>query len=126
VKSGKGLILHFWATWCGPCREEMPALVKFVKETKADPNVEFLAVSVDEDWKAVDTWLKERGIADLPLALDPKGATANRVGTKLFPETWFVAPSGEIFHYIDGPADWNDPRLRALAAEFSRASAAKS
>ena len=126
VKSGKGLILHFWATWCGPCREEMPALVKFVKETKGDPNVEFLAVSVDEDWKVVDTWLKERGIADLPLALDPKGATANRVGTKLFPETWFVAPSGEIFHYIDGPADWNDPRLRALAAEFSRASAARS
>ncbi|HQQ76210.1 MAG TPA: TlpA disulfide reductase family protein [Thermoanaerobaculia bacterium] len=126
VKSGRGLILHFWATWCGPCREEMPGLVKFVKETKGDPNVEFLAVSVDEDWKVVDAWLKERGIADLPLALDPKGDTARRVGTKLFPETWFVAPSGRIFHYIDGPADWNDPRLRALAAEFSRASAARS
>jgi thiol-disulfide isomerase/thioredoxin len=126
VKSGRGLILHFWATWCGPCREEMPGLVKFVKETKGDPNVEFLAVSVDEDWKVVDAWLKERGIADLPLALDPKGDTARRVGTKLFPETWFVAPSGEIFHYVDGPADWNDPKLRALAAEFSRASAARS
>ncbi|HEY3349964.1 MAG TPA: TlpA disulfide reductase family protein [Thermoanaerobaculia bacterium] len=126
VKTGRGLILHFWATWCAPCREEMPGLVKFVKETKGDPNVEFLAVSVDEDWKVVDAWLKERGIADLPLALDPKGDTAHRVGTKLFPETWFVAPSGEIFHYVDGPADWNDPKLRALAAEFSRASAARS
>jgi thiol-disulfide isomerase/thioredoxin len=121
VKTGRGLILHFWATWCGPCREEMPALVKFVKETKGDPNVEFLAVSVDEDWKVVDAWLKERGIADLPLALDPKGDTAHRVGTDKFPETWFVAPSGEIVHTIAGAADWNDPKLRELAAEFSRA-----
>jgi thiol-disulfide isomerase/thioredoxin len=120
VKTGKGLILHFWATWCGPCREEMPALVKFVKETKGDPNVEFLAVSVDEDWKVVDAWLKERGITDLPLALDPKGDTAHRVGTDKFPETWFVAPSGEVLHYIAGAADWNDPKLRELAAEFSR------
>ena len=124
ARSGKGLILHFWATWCGPCREEMPTLVKFVKETKGDRNVEFLAVSVDEDWKVVDAWLKERGIADLPLALDPKGDTAHRVGTDKFPETWFVAPSGEIVHYIAGTADWNDPKLRELAAEFSRAAGA--
>jgi thiol-disulfide isomerase/thioredoxin len=120
ARSGRGLILHFWATWCAPCREEMPGLVAFVKETRGDRNVEFLAVSVDEDWKIVDAWLKERGITDLPLALDPKGGTAHRVGTDLFPETWFVAPSGEVFHYIAGPADWNDPKLRALAAEFSR------
>lgn len=121
AKTGKGLILHFWATWCAPCREEMPALVKFVRETKGDRNVEFLAVSVDEDWKVVDAWLKERGITDLPVALDPKGDTAHRVGTDKFPETWFVAPSGEVLHSIAGPADWNDPKLRALAAEFSRA-----
>ncbi len=120
AKTGKGFILHFWATWCGPCREEMPALVKFVKDTKGDRNVEFLAVSVDEDWKVVDAWLKERGIADLPIALDPKGDTAHRVGTDKFPETWFVSPSGEIVQYIAGPADWNDPKLRAFATEFSR------
>ena len=60
--AGKVVLMNIWATWCVPCREEMPALVKFVKETKGDPNVEFLAVSVDEDWKVVDAWLKERGI----------------------------------------------------------------
>jgi thiol-disulfide isomerase/thioredoxin len=126
AKTGKGLILHFWATWCAPCREEMPALVKFVKETKGDRNVEFLAVSVDEDWKVVDAWLKERGITELPAALDPKGGTAHRVGTDKFPETWFLSPSGEIVHHVVGAADWNDPKLRELAAAFSLAAGAKS
>lgn len=120
ARTGKGLILHFWATWCAPCREEMPALVKFVKETKGDRNVEFLAVSVDEDWKVVDAWLKERGITDLPVALDPKGGTAHRLGTDKFPETFFLTPSGEVFQHIVGAADWNDPKLRDFATEFSR------
>jgi len=101
-KTGRGLILHFWATWCAPCREEMPGLVKFAKETKGDRNVEFLAVSADEEWKTVDAWLKEHGIEGLPVALDPKGGTAHLVGTDKFPETWFVTPSGEILHHVAG------------------------
>lgn len=126
AKTGRGLILHFWATWCAPCREEMPALVKFVRETKGDRNVDFLAVSTDEEWSVVDAWLKERGIEGLPVALDPKGDTAHRVGTDQFPETWFLAPSGEVLQHVVGAADWNDPKLREFAAEFSRAATAKS
>jgi len=124
ARTGKGLILHFWATWCPPCREEMPALVKFVRDTKGDPNVEFLAVSTDEDWKVVDAWLKERGMSDLPVALDPKGDTAHAVGTDKFPETWFISPTGTVFRHIVGETDWNDPALREFAAEFSRSAAA--
>jgi thiol-disulfide isomerase/thioredoxin len=124
-KTGKGLILHFWATWCGPCREEMPELVKFVNDTKGDANVEFLAVSVDEDWKVVDAWLKEHGIVGLPVALDPKGAIASRYGTTGYPETFFIAPSGEIVQHFVGMADWSKPQIRTFAAEFSRAAGAQ-
>ena len=124
-KTGKGLILHFWATWCPPCREEMPELVKFVGDTKSDANVEFLSVSTDEDWKTVDTWLKEHGISGLPVALDPRGATAHLYGTDAYPETWFVAPSGEIVQHAVGMMDWSSPKFRAFAAEFSRASGAQ-
>ena len=119
-KTGKGLILHFWATWCGPCREEMPELVKFVRDTKDDPRVEFLAVSVDEDWRVVDAWLKDRGISGLPVVLDPKGAIADRYGTTGYPETFFIAPSGEIVQHAVGMMDWSSPKFRAFAAEFSR------
>jgi thiol-disulfide isomerase/thioredoxin len=124
-KTGKGLILHFWASWCPPCREEMPELVKFAKDTKGDANVEFLSVSVDEDWKIVDAWLKEQRISGLPVTLDPKGATASLYGITGYPETFFVAPSGEIVQHLVGPADWGAAPLRAFAAEFSRASGAQ-
>lgn len=124
-KSGKGLILHFWATWCGPCREEMPELVKFVRDTKNDPRVEFLAVSVDEDWNVVDAWLKERGISGLKVALDPKGTIAGRYGATGYPETFFIAPSGEIVQHFVGAAGWSKPQVRTFAAEFSRASGAQ-
>jgi thiol-disulfide isomerase/thioredoxin len=123
--TGKGLILHFWATWCGPCRDEMPVLATFVKDTKGDANVEFLAVSVDEGWKVVDAWLKERGLPDLPVALDPKGAIAGRYGLTGYPETFFIAPSGEIVQHFVGMADWSKPQVRSFAAEFSRASGAQ-
>jgi len=122
VRTGKGLILHFWATWCAPCREEMPALVKFVSDTKGDPGVEFLAVSVDEDWKTAEAWLKERGIQGLPLALDPQGPTSRLLGATGYPETFFVTPSGAILEHVIGPADWNDAKFREFAAAFSRAS----
>lgn len=124
AKTGRGLILHFWATWCAPCREEMPTLVKFVKDTKGDPNVEFIAVSVDDDWPVADRWLEAGGITGLPLALDAKGPTSRLLGATGYPETFFVTPSGEILRHIVGPADWNDPALREFAAEFSRAAGA--
>jgi thiol-disulfide isomerase/thioredoxin len=124
-RTGKGLILHFWATWCPPCREEMPDLVKFVKDTKGDANVEFLSVSADESWKIVDAWLRKNGIDGLPVALDPKGPTASLYGVTGYPETFFITPSGEIVEHLIGPADWNTQQLRTFVAEFSRASGAQ-
>ena len=125
-RNGKGQILHFWATWCPPCREEMPELVKFVKDTKDDPRVEFLAVSVDEDWKTADAWLEQAGISGLPVALDPKGPIAGRYGATGYPETFFISPSGEIVQHFVGAAEWSRPELRAFAADFSRASSSAS
>jgi thiol-disulfide isomerase/thioredoxin len=122
-RNGKGQILHFWATWCAPCREEMPELAKFVKDTKDDSRVEFLAVSVDEDWKTADSWLSRAGISGLPLALDPRGPVAGRFGATGYPETFFVTPTGEVVQHFVGAAQWSSPELRAFAAEFSRASA---
>ena len=119
--SGKLLVVHFWATWCPPCEEELPGLVAWWKEARADPRIELVAVSVDEEWKVVDGFLAKRNAADLPLALDPKKSAASAFGTEKFPETWFLSPDGEVLLHQVGAQDWGSPAarsvLRALTAK---------
>ena len=111
--SGKLLVVHFWATWCAPCEEELPSLLAWWKEAKADPRIELVAVSVDEDWKTVDGFLAKRNAANLPLALDPKKSAASAFGTEKFPETWFLSPTGEVLLHQVGPLDWGAPASRS-------------
>jgi thiol-disulfide isomerase/thioredoxin len=121
---GKLLVLHFWATWCPPCVEEMPGLLAFSREIKSDRELELLTVSVDKDWKTVDEWLKAHGGADLPLALDPSRSVANRMGTQKFPETYVISAAGNVIGHVKGPLDWTSREVRAQIDEFKRASAA--
>lgn len=119
--SGKLLVVHFWATWCAPCEEELPGLVAWWSEAKADPRIELVAVSVDEEWPAVETFLAKRNAAGLPVALDPKKTAASAFGTEKFPETWFLSPRGEVLFHQVGPLDWGAQEsraaLRALAEQ---------
>ncbi|HYN40270.1 MAG TPA: TlpA disulfide reductase family protein [Thermoanaerobaculia bacterium] len=112
--SGKLLVVHFWATWCPPCEEELPGLLAWWKDAKADPRIELVAVSVDEDWKTVDGFLAKRNATDLPLALDPKKKAATTFGTEKFPETWILAPDGTILIRQVGAQNWSAPATRSL------------
>ncbi len=109
---GKLLIVHYWATWCPPCVSEFPDLARFWKEYGRKPGLELLAVSVDEDWRTVDDWLKKNGIAGVPLALDPHRTSAKAFGTEKFPETYVLAPSGEVVDKFVGAILWSAPPLR--------------
>jgi thiol-disulfide isomerase/thioredoxin len=116
--SGKLLVVHFWATWCAPCEEELPGLVAWWREAKADPRIELVAVSVDEEWRVVDGFLAKRAAADLPLALDPKKSAASAFGTEKFPETWFLSPDGEVLLHQVGAQDWSSPAARTILQEL--------
>ena len=109
--SGKFLILHFWATWCPPCVEELPGLLAFARKVRSDPSVEVLAVSVDDSWKVMEDWLKLRNADDLPTALDAHRETARGFGTEKFPETYLISPTGEILSVVRGPMDWSSPEI---------------
>ncbi len=109
---GKVLIVHFWATWCPPCVEELPGLIAYERSIRGQGRLELLTVSVDKDFATVDAWLTEHQLAGLPLALDPEKAAANAFGTRKFPETWVVGPGGRILDYFQGALDWSDKSLR--------------
>lgn len=105
---GKVVMVHFWATWCPPCVEELPTLAKLYQEFAGGDFV-MLAVSVDEGGaKAVTSFLQRNGLS-LPVLLDPDRATAGRYGTFKFPETYIVDREGVVVHKVIGPRDWNDP-----------------
>ena len=111
---GKVVLLNIWATWCVPCREEMPQLDALQAEL-GGPKFEVVAINVDRNGaeKARD-FLEETGADDLALYTDPSGklfATLKAVG---MPTTLLINPDGEELGRLVGPADWASPEAKRL------------
>jgi thiol-disulfide isomerase/thioredoxin len=111
-EKGKLFIIHFWATWCPPCVEEIPALSKFWDKYRTRSDVELFAISVDKDWKTIDDFMQKNPSA-IPLFRDPGAATAKRFGTTQYPETYVVNDKGRVLFRVQGGVDWSDPDVRA-------------
>jgi peroxiredoxin len=105
---GKVVFLNIWATWCPPCREEMPSMEKLYKELKGK-DFEILAVSIDTAGaKDVAPFMKEFHLS-FPVLLDPAGATKSLYGTTGVPESFIINKEGLIEQIIIGPMDWATP-----------------
>ena len=105
-------MLNFWATWCAPCREEMPAMEKLYQEFK-DRNFVVLAVSVKDRKQEALNFVRELKLT-YPIAFDPEGAAGLLDGTWGLPATYFIGPRGEGLARMWGPADWYSPGARTL------------
>lgn len=116
----KVVMVHFWATWCPPCVEEMPTIEKLYRDFP-DKDLEILAVSVDEGGpEAVRSFLKTNKLA-LPVLLDPGAAVSKSYGTYKFPETYILDRSGIVRYKVIGPADWSDPAVRKALQDLIEA-----
>ena len=105
---GKVVFLNIWATWCPPCREEMPSMEKLYKELKGE-DFEILAVSIDASGaKAVAPFMKEYHLS-FPVLLDPEGTIKTLYGTTGVPESFIIDKEGMIEQIIIGPMDWATP-----------------
>jgi cytochrome c biogenesis protein CcmG/thiol:disulfide interchange protein DsbE len=110
---GKVVLVHFWATWCPPCVEELPALDALFRAV-ANKEVKVLAVSLDEGGAdAVAAFLKRHALT-LPVLLDPERTVAGLYGTFKLPETYIVDRRGVVRYKAIGPRDWGDPAMKKI------------
>ena len=106
---GEVVIINFWATWCPPCRDELPSLER-LHRTMKDKGVRILAVSVDERYD--DLELMSESFQLSMTVLHDAGKRVSRVyQTFQFPETYIVDPDGILRSKIIGPRDWMDPSV---------------
>jgi len=106
---GQIVVLNFWATWCPPCVEEMPSLVRMQQRMK-NKGVTVLAVSVDADEAAYRKFIKDHGV-DLLTVRDPEQKSNNLYGTVKFPETYIIDRNGVVRRKFIGAVDWGEPEV---------------
>ena len=105
--AGQGVVLNFWATWCGPCIKEMPALDQLARAVDGD-HIAVLPLSSDRAGApAVEAFYKEQGIRSLPVLLDPDGAAARAVGARGIPTTVILDAEGRERQRVEGAVDWS-------------------
>jgi peroxiredoxin len=107
---GKVVLLNFWASWCAPCVQELPALLDLHHER---PDLAILAVSVDADPDAYTRFITRRHV-DLTTVRDPEQTTAKLYHTEGWPETYVIDRQGIIRRKIVGDPDWSNPEIRAF------------
>jgi len=113
---GKVIFLNFWATWCGPCRTEMPSMEKLWQDFKEE-NFVILAIDIQEESKLVSSFMKERSLS-FPVLLDGKGNVARSYGVRGIPTTFFLNPKGETIGKAVGARDWASEESFRLIREL--------
>ena len=109
---GKTVLINFWATWCPPCREEMPALERLYQQHKAQGLV-LVAISIDADPKVVGPYVKESKLT-FPIALDPKADVANKYGVRALPSSFVIDRQGTMAALALGPRAWDNDASHSL------------
>ena len=111
-------LVHFWATWCPPCLEEIPALERLAADFADQPRFRVVLVAVDDSVSQVEGFLSPGRAATM--LYDPEWAIARQFGTDMLPESHVVV-SGDIVESFVGATDWDDPAVRSRLEERIRA-----
>lgn len=107
----KVVLLNFWATWCAPCREEMPALSKLYSRFK-DKGLIIVGVSIDSSEKLVKSFLETNPVS-FPIATDIDSKIADLYKVYTYPTTFLIDKHGVVQEYFLGGQEWNDPSFVA-------------
>ncbi|MDR3248720.1 MAG: TlpA family protein disulfide reductase [Treponema sp.] len=108
---GKVVFLNFWATWCPPCRLEMPSMEILYQRFKGK-GLEFVAVDIMENNRQVSDFVRDNAYT-FPVALDANGEISGNFGIQAVPATFIIDRDGKIILATVGARDWNTPAILA-------------
>ena len=108
------LVINFWATWCAPCKKEMPSLNNLAENMKYD-DVRIITVASGRNSKeAIESFFSDNDLVNLDKFRDPRGKIAMSYGVTALPTTVVIDPSGKEIGRIIGDIDWNTENIRAF------------
>jgi cytochrome c biogenesis protein CcmG, thiol:disulfide interchange protein DsbE len=117
AQRGKVVFLNIWATWCAPCREEMPSIESLYSNFKADKDFVVLAISQDTDGNAVGPYIKQNHLK-FTVLLDPRNEVGEQYDVSGIPETFIIGRDGRIVAHHVGPYDWSNADIREALQEL--------
>lgn len=114
---GKVVLLNFWATWCAPCREEMPALDALQAELGGE-DFQVVAIATGHNPPpAITKFLAEAEVTNLPVLLDPRQQLAREMGVMGMPVTVLIDRDGQEIARLMGGADWASDAAKTLVRQ---------
>ena len=109
---GQVVLVNIWATWCGPCRREIPSLERLY-QSRRDKGLEILAVSVDRTSSSRVASFAAKYQMSFPVLLNPRGDVANTYWARSIPSTYLVDKKGVIRWKVRGTREWDDAQSLA-------------
>jgi len=107
---GKVVLLNFWATWCAPCREEMPSM-ESLRDSLQDRPFAVLAVNVGEGERAARDFGEKMALR-FPILLDRDMTTTRAWSARVLPASYVIGPDGKVAYSHLGVIDWNSPQVK--------------
>jgi len=111
---GKVVLINFWATWCEPCKQEMPSIERLRRSLEGRPFA-VLAVNLAEPDSRVQRFLREVPVG-FPVLMDRDTSTAKAWKARVLPATYIVGPDGRIRYSYFGELDWSQAGIREVIA----------
>ncbi len=116
---GKHVLVNFWATWCAPCRKEMPMLSEIQEEFGGDAFEVVTIATGRNPLPAIDSFFAEIGVNNLPRYLDPQSTLARDMAILGLPITLILDPEGREIARMRGDAEWNSESAKAIIAALT-------
>lgn len=110
---GKVLFINFWASWCQPCREEMPSIEALYREMKSNNDFAMITILYNDDPLNALEYLRSGGYG-FPVYSDPEGRSSKNYGVTGVPETYIVDKKGVLRKRVLGGADWNSAEAKSF------------